>query len=68
MSQSKMSKSFTVCATCALWGGTRTAEFGGYAKFEQNEKGKCCGGGFNNLQMSPMQKCSNWELWPPIRK
>jgi hypothetical protein len=68
MGQNKLRKSFKVCATCALWGGMRTAEFGGYAKFEQNQKGKCCGGGYNNAQMTPMAKCNKWELWPPIRK
>jgi len=68
MSQNTLPKSFKVCATCAFWGGTRTAEFGGYSKFEQNQKGKCQGGVFNNIQMSPMATCNKWELWPPIRK
>ncbi|MEM2111513.1 MAG: hypothetical protein QXX08_06510 [Candidatus Bathyarchaeia archaeon] len=38
MGENKLPKSFKVCATGALWGGMRSAESGGYAKFEQNQK------------------------------
>lgn len=68
MATNKLSKSFKVCATCGLWAGARTSEFGGFAKFESSSKGKCCGGSFSNLQMPPMGSCKEWEIWPPIRR
>ena len=67
MSINKLPKNFKQCATCALWAGKRTPEFGGYSKFDTNEKGKCCGGAFNNLSMSAQATCNKWELWPAIR-
>jgi len=68
MSQITLPKSYKICATCALWGGIRTAEPGGYTKFEQDQKGKCQGGLYNTIQMPPMATCNKWEIWPPIRK
>jgi hypothetical protein len=67
MSENKLPASFKVCATCGLWGGSRSADFGGYSRFEQDQQGKCYGGGFNQANMSPMASCSKWEVWPAIR-
>jgi hypothetical protein len=56
------------CATCALWAGPRTPKFGGIVEVDRHAKGKCCGGGFNNVQIEAMCNCNKWELWPAVRK
>ncbi len=68
MVQDQLQQSFKVCATCLFWGGVRSAEFGGYSKFDTSEKGKCMGGAFRGSEMDPMQTCNKWEVWPLIRK
>jgi hypothetical protein len=67
MAEKKLNKNMKLCATCARWGGNRKSEFGGWASFEENQKGKCSGGLFNNAEMYSMASCAKWEVWPPIR-
>lgn len=64
----RLTSSFKVCATCALWAGSRgTDGCNTLSVFEQNQKGKCCGGGFNQAQMSPMSSCGKWQKWQAIK-
>jgi hypothetical protein len=35
--------------------------------FEPNQKGKCCGGGFNQAQMNSMASCGKWQKWQAIK-
>ena len=66
--ENRLPSSFKVCATCALWAGCRSTDaFGSYSVFEQNQTGKCCGGGFNQAQMNPMASCSKWQKWQALK-
>ena len=66
--KSSLTSSFKVCATCALWSGSRTTDnFNTRVEFERNQKGKCCGGCFNNCQMQPMASCSKWQKWQALK-
>jgi hypothetical protein len=68
MASNSLPKSFHVCATCALWGGTRYANpTRSLATFDTHEKGECLGGGFNHLKMSPMATCHQWQGWTALR-
>ena len=51
------------CATCARWGGDRRPHdpFLVNVEFESSFICKCYGGGFNQLNMSPMATCNKWE-------
>ena len=51
------------CATCIRWGGVRRPAdpFLNNVEFEDNQKGKCYGGGFNMADMPPTASCSKWE-------
>lgn len=51
------------CATCSRWGGERRSfdPFLVHVEFETTCTGKCYGGGFTQLQMSPMSSCNKWE-------
>jgi hypothetical protein len=64
LTSSKVQK---VCATCALWAGTREPMAGGFVQYDNSQKGKCVGGGFNNAPMVPTAGCSKWELWGALR-
>ena len=66
--ENRLPSSFKVCATCALWAGSRSTDvFGSYSVFEQKQTGKCCGGGFNQAQMNPMASCSKWQKWQALK-
>ncbi|MBR1983255.1 MAG: hypothetical protein IKA12_01035 [Clostridia bacterium] len=66
--ENRLPSSFKVCATCALWAGSRSTDaFGSYSVFEQNLTGKCCGGGFNQAQLNPMASCSKWQKWQALK-
>lgn len=66
--ENRLPSSFKVCATCALWAESRSADaFGSYSVFEQNQTGKCCGCGFNQAQMNPMASCSKWQKWQALK-
>lgn len=67
MSESQLPPSFKNCATCAFWGGARTANASrNYVIFESNQKGECLGGGFNRAMMDPRSSCGQWEKWPVL--
>jgi hypothetical protein len=68
MSESRLPSSFQVCATCAYWGGTRTTDGLRYFSiFEQNQRGECCGGGFNHAPMVPIATCNQWTKWQVLK-
>jgi len=60
------------CGSCALWGGQR--EINGhlfpaaFVRIDNDERGKCMGGGFSGVEMRAIQSCSKWFLWPALRK
>lgn len=57
-------KNFKGCMTCVHWCGTRqTNPSCSVIHFEDSIKGKCAGGGFNNLQMSPLSSCNKYKSW-----
>lgn len=68
MQQEKLYKTFKQCGTCSLWTGVRTPVPSGHSVFDKNQKGKCCGGGFPNGNMSYNDGCLKWDLWAPLRK
>ena len=64
----RLTSSFRVCATCALWAGNRSTDgCNVQSVFEQNQTGKCCGGGFNQGKMNPMSSCGKWQKWQALR-
>ncbi len=66
--ENRLPSSFKLCATCGLWAGSRSTDvFCSYSIFEQNQTGKCCGGGFNQAQMNPMACCSKWQKWQVLK-
>jgi hypothetical protein len=66
--ENRLPSSFKVCATCALWAGSRSTDaFGSYSIYEDSQTGKCCGGGFNQGQMNPMASCSKWQKWQALK-
>lgn len=56
------------CASCARWGGTRRPAdpFQCNVEFDNSQKGKCYGKGYNQVDMQPMASCNSWE--PQYRK
>ena len=49
------------CATCCNWAGCSRADaFKMWVTFI-DEPARCCGGGFNGLDMQASSSCSNWE-------
>ena len=68
MSENSLPPSFTVCATCAFWGGARTTNaLRNYSTFNNSAKGECLGGGFNHAQMSPTAACGQWQKWSVLQ-
>jgi len=68
MSQTSLPPSFKNCATCAFWGGARTANpTRSLVVFESEQRGECLGGGFNRATMNPLASCSQWEKWSVLR-
>ena len=66
--ENRLHGSFKACATCALWSGIRTTDGCNILSvFEQNQTGKCCGGGLNQVQMNPMASCGKWQKWQALR-
>lgn len=66
--ENRLSSSFKVCATCALWAGSRSTDgCNTLSVFEQNQTGKCCGGGFNQAQMNPIASCGKWQKWQALK-
>jgi hypothetical protein len=59
----KVSKSTKICATCAVWGGQRSSEYG-YALVDSSATGKCHD---KNSEMSKGSECRKWEVWPMLR-
>ena len=67
MAENRLPVSFHVCATCVLWGGSRSTDpFGQLASFDGDSTGVCHGGGFNQLKMNPLATCSSWSAWPAM--
>lgn len=67
---SSFSNTQKLCGTCARWTGPRDPGRISPAMFVQvpeNAKGKCMGGGFNQLQMLALQSCSQYLKWPVLR-
>lgn len=68
MSRNSLPKSFRVCATCALWGGRRSANpTRNLAIFDTMESGECLGGGFNRAKMFSIATCHEWEAWGVLK-
>lgn len=68
MSQSRLTASFRICATCVFWGGARTTDaLRSYAVFDSNQQGKCLGGGFNHAMMNPRASCNQWNKWSVLK-
>jgi len=68
MTKKTLNRAFKVCATCSLWGGSRTPRPGGYAVFEDPQKAKCYRTGPNSIIETPaMQSCAQWDLWAPLK-
>lgn len=66
--EKRLSSSYKVCATCSLWAGSRSTDNGNVLSvFEQNETGKCCGGGYNQMQKNSMASCGKWQKWQAIK-
>jgi len=64
MSENRLPPSFRACATCALWGGTRTSDpLRTNAIYESDQTGRCMGGSFNMGEMNPLASCGSWEVW-----
>ena len=61
MSESTLPSDWKCCATCACWAGCTSADYHRLWVTYQESKGRCCGGGFNGLEMNPMESCSSWE-------
>lgn len=50
------------CATCSHWCGKQTPDvFCANVQYDQNERARCAGGGFNGAQMSGLSTCNKWE-------
>ena len=59
-----------ICVTCDLWGGERQAKppyQAVFVAFESNARGKCLGGGFQNVDVSARTTCSKWRKWGPLK-
>lgn len=68
MSDTNLPPSFKACATCAFWGGTRSASpRRSLAVFESDQRGECLGGGFNRASMAPLSSCGKWGTWSGLR-
>ena len=53
------------CATCERWGGPRKlTAFRDQAEVEDTSAtGECMGGGFDHMQVSAVQSCTQWKKW-----
>jgi hypothetical protein len=66
--ESTIGSNFTVCATCALWGGGRMLNpLRSLVTFYSDSRGECLGGGFNRSQMSPMASCNKYQRLPSLK-
>lgn len=66
--ENTIGSSFTVCATCALWGGGRRVNpLRSLVTYYSDSRGECLGGGFNRAQMSPMASCPQYQRWPVLK-
>ena len=55
----KLPSNWKICATCSHWCGKQTPDvFCSYVEFDQNERAKCAGGGFNGAQMNGTASCN----------
>lgn len=66
MATNQLTKSFKLCATCALWEGDRTTSPGRHSKFDTLTKGNCAQYRIPKLAMSSTN-CKYWEVWPVIK-
>lgn len=64
-----MPASYKNCCTCALWGGSRQADFSRrYVKFDDSEKkGQCIGGAYDRSSREAMNTCSAWRKWNALK-
>jgi hypothetical protein len=60
------------CGSCALWGGAREPEGrifpAALVRVDNDERGKCMGGGYTGSEMRAIQSCGSWQLWPGLKK
>jgi len=62
MSKNAIPTDWRKCATCIHWcGNAKSNAFCTYVEFDNNDRGRCAGGGFNMLDMPPMASCLKWE-------
>ena len=60
--------SVRLCATCALWSGSRVAANMGYSsKVENSENGTCNHKTKRGTQCKENFLCHFWEKWPALR-
>ena len=63
------SSSVGYCATCAMWGGTREIDTSRIVVRTAGPtiKGKCMGGGHNNMNMTATGTCAKHQKWSSLR-
>lgn len=69
MSSNTIGKTWKCCATCSRWGGTRDPGIiipSITITFDMNQKGRCYGGGYRNLDMNGMAHCGQWMKWAAV--
>ncbi|MBQ0067278.1 MAG: hypothetical protein KBS60_03715 [Phascolarctobacterium sp.] len=62
MSMQKIPADWRNCATCSHWCGRKMPDMlCKFVEFDNNERARCAGGGFNNGQMPGTGTCPKWE-------
>ena len=58
----KVPSDWRICATCSHWCGRTSSDFWcKWVEFDNTERARCAGGGFNGCPMQGMASCTHWD-------
>ena len=61
MGKSTLPSNWKICATCVHWIGKQEPNvFCNQVTFEDSERARCAGGGWNNMQKGARDSCAKW--------